>query len=437
MAKFWAVFKREYLERVRTKWFIISTVLFPVLMGAAMIVPGLMSARTMRDARVSKIYIYDVTGTGFGKAVQSQIVGPTGDANNIRLFELPAAELAAAESLATDSVRKRIVEGYLVIDSAAIMPLEADSAGMRRQRVRYAGRNASNVGQMEVLERAVRQSEQTRRLEREGLDPSRIAQLTRINFSVETERITDSGRGGSAAASLVLGFAVVIVLYMSLVIYGQTILRSVLEEKTTRVAEVVMASIRADILLAGKVIGVAAVGLTQQAFWLTSAFLMWTFRTNILSQFGITAPPSIQLPHVGVGTLLLFLAFFVLGFMFYAGLFAAAGAMVNSDQDAQQAATPITLLIVFAFIFFQPILLAPEGTLAKALSLLPFSSPMIMPLRLSIIEVPIMEQVGSLLVLALSTAAAVWVSARIYRVGLLMYGKRPTLRELAHWIRQA
>jgi ABC-2 type transport system permease protein len=138
---------------------------------------------------------------------------------------------------------------------------------------------------------------------------------------------------------------------------------------------------------------------------------------------------------VSAGDGLLLLLFFVLGFVFYAALFAAVGAMVNSDQEAQQAAQPVMLMLVAAAIFIQPVTFNPTGGLATTMSWLPFSSPIIMPLRLTIINVPTSELIGSLIVLLLSCLLVVWLAARIYRVGLLMYGKRPTLRELGHWIR--
>lgn len=427
MGKFWAVFKREYLERVRTKWFIISTVFFPVLMAGLMVVPALISARSMRDASVGRIDILDATGVGLGRQVQTRLARPTSDPDDIRVQVIALADLAAAESLATQSVQKKERAGYLVLDTGTVASAVA----------RYAGRNASEVGQIELIERTLRQTILTRRLEGEGLDPQRIEALTRVAVSLRTERITDRGRGGSAGAQVVLGIAVGIVLYMSLIIYGQATLRSVLEEKMTRVAEVIVASIKTDVLLAGKVIGVAAVAMTQLVFWIVSAVMMYMFRTPILGKFGVTAPQSIPLPEAGLAVILALLAFFVLGFLFYSSLFAAAGATVNSDQDAQQAATPIMMLIVVSFIFMQPVLLAPNSTLAVTLSWLPFSAPIIMPIRMSIVPLSPLEVGGVLAMLVVATGAAVWASSRIYRVGLLMYGKRPTVRELGRWIAQS
>ncbi len=427
MAKLWAVIKREYLERVRTKWFIISTVFGPILLSAIMVLPAIMSAGSIRDAKVGKIEIVDVTGLGLGTRIAARIVGPMADTGTIGVRDIAPAELAAAESLLTASVMREELSGYLVVDSATV-------AG---QRARYAGRNASSVGEMDAIEAAIRAVVLQTRLEAEGLDPVRIESLTRVRVQLQAERITEKGRGGSGLGASILGFIVSFLLYMMLILYGQNILRSVLEEKTTRVAEVIVASVKPDTLLAGKVFGVAAVSLTQQIVWLASGVLLWSFRSRIFEMVGVGALPPIPFPEVSIGTLLIFIALFILGFLFYASLFAAAGATVNSDQEAQQASQPIMMLLIASIVFLQPIMLAPTSTMAKVLSWLPFSAPIVMPLRMSVVPIPAMELALVLLGLAVSCVGAIWLSSRIYRVGLLMYGKRPSLRELGRWVLQS
>jgi ABC-2 type transport system permease protein len=427
MGKFWAVFKREYLERVRTRWFIISTIFGPILLGAAMVIPTWMSARSMRDARVGRVEIIDATGVSLGRVIQARLLGPAADTGSLTVREMAPTEVAAAESLATQAVMQKSLTGYLVIDAATVAGRSA----------RYAGSDASSVGSLERLEVAVRQAVLALRLEGEGLDPARIEALTRVRVQLAAERITSKGRGGSGRGAVVLGFIVAFLLYVSLVLYGQNMLRSVLEEKTTRVAEVIVASVKTDILLAGKVVGVAAVGLTQQVAWIASAALLWTTRGQIFDAIGLPSTAAITLPNVGPAMILLYLAFFVLGFVFYSSLFAAAGATVNSDQEAGQASQPIIMLLVFSILFLRPVLLAPTSTMAKVLSWLPFSAPIVMPLRMSVVSIGALELTGVLIGLVVACWAAIWASARIYRVGLLMYGKRPSFRELGRWIAQA
>src|SRR5688500_6671762 len=248
-----------------------------------------------------------------------------------------------------------------------------------------------------------------------------------------SERIINERKGGSCTANIVFAGVIAFLLYMSIVLYGQNVLRGVLEEKTTRVAEVIVSSVPSETLLAGKVLSVGAVGLTQQAIWLVASVLMYEVRTPLLAQFGVNSAPF-QMPSITFGYAILLLDFFVLGSTFYASLYAAVGASVNTEQEAQQAVQPLLVLLVATAIFINPILLNPTGRLAFVMSILPFSAPIIMPLRLALVSVPWYELAASMIALAASCVGAVWVAARIYRVGLLMYGKRPTLKELRRWV---
>lgn len=434
MGKFIAVFKREYLERVRTKSFVIVSIFGPLLLGALMIVPNVIAAKQMKAARVSKLQIIDATNIGLGSEVRAALIGPRADttqsladSSTLTVRTVAPQEVAQAESLATNAVMNKTLSGYVVLDSATV-------AGAR---ARYAGREASSVGQMDMLSNAIRQTVLRKRLVSEGLDPARIAALTQIRLRVETERISDKGRGGSGMASTVLGFAMAFILYISLIFYGQNILRSVLEEKTTRVSEVIVASVKTDVLLMGKVFGVVAVSMTQLVFWAASAMVMYFARGAIFAKFGVQNSATFVLPHVSVGLGIAFFLLFLFGFIFYASLFAAAGATVSSDQEAQQAAQPIMMLIVASIIFLNPILVAPMSTMARVLSWLPFSAPIVMPLRMSVTPLDPME-IGLVIAgLAVASFAAIWVAARIYRVGLLMYGKKPSFAELGRWIAQS
>jgi ABC-2 type transport system permease protein len=203
------------------------------------------------------------------------------------------------------------------------------------------------------------------------------------------------------------------------------------------VAEVIVSSVSTDALLAGKVIGVGAVGLTQMLIWVASGVLFWGQRSRIFSAMGIEGMPSIAFPTIEPLVLVALLLFFILGYTFYASLFAAVGAMVGSQEEAQQASQPVLMLLIFSIIFVQPVMLNPTGRLAEVMSWLPFSAPIIMPMRMTVTQVPTLEIIGSLGGLLLACIVAIWASARIYRIGLLMYGKRPSLRELGRWIRQS
>ena len=427
MAKLWTVIKREFLERVRNKWFIIVTVFGPVFFGVIMILPAYLSLRGMRDVKVSDIRIIDATGTGLGDRVAARLAGgPMGDPNATQVVLVAPGEVAAAESLATKDVIAKVKRGYLVLDSLTI----------QEQKAAYAGRNASSLNEVESIQNALRSALLGQRLEQEGLDPKRVEALTRIKVQMSAERITDKGRGGSGIGSAIFGFLIAFLLYMMIVLYGQAILRGVLEEKTTRVAEVIVSSVSPDILLAGKVIGVGAVGLLQQAIWLGSAVALYQFREPIFLKLGMPAAPAIPLPQVPPMLIVALVLFFILGYGLYAALFAAVGAMVSSQEDANQAAQPVVMLLVFSIIFAQPVMINPTSRMAEIVSWIPFSAPVIMPMRMSAVQIPWYELAGSLAGVAVMCAICVWLSARIYRVGLLMYGKRPSMGELLRWIRQ-
>jgi len=427
MRKLWATTKREYLERVRTKWFIIATVFGPVLFGAIAFLPSIMAMRTKASTNFAHIAILDATGTDLGRRVARALESEDEyAASGPMLRIIGPKELTVAESLATHEVMRKQATGYLVLDAQTV-------AG---ETARYAGRNASSLTDVDRVQSAVRKGLLAMRLEQAGIDSTRVQALTGPQLSVDAERITDQGRGGSGTVSVIFGFAIAFLLYMSILLYGQNVLHGVIEEKSTRMAEVIASSVPPDTLLAGKVLGVGAVGLTQLAVWLITAYALFKVRVPLLAKLGVHST-ALPLPTISVGLALLLVAFFVLGYIFYASLFAAVGATVSNEQDVRQAATPVTLLLVASIIFMEPILLDPTSQLAVVMSWLPFSSPIIMPLRLSVISLSPLVIAGTMVVLIVGCIASVWLAARIYRVGLLMYGKRPTMREVVRWVRYA
>ncbi len=441
MGKLGVVFRREYLERVRSKWFLIGTLLGPVFLGVIMFLPAWVSMRQRPADDNANIVVLDASGAGLGQRVATALEKRYPRSPRPIVKKVEPARLGVAADSAVLMVVRRDVKGYLILDSAAV-------AG---HSVTYAGRNASSVNDVdEGIMTDVRQQVLAQRLEHEGLDPVRVQALTGEKLKTVKEKIGDKGREkGGGMGNLIFGYVIAFLLYMMIVLYGQNILRGVLEEKTTRVAEVVVSSVSTDTLLAGKILGVGLVAITQVAAWVGLMMgMLFYLGPMLLSKMGPNAgnaaAASRGLPMDSVtnslptlGTSLMILAFFVLGFIFYAGLFAAVGAMVSSQEDVQQASMPVMLLLISTVIFMQPILLSPGSDLARIMTLIPFSAPILMPLRMSLVTVPWYELAISLGGVALAGAAAIWVSARIYRVGLLMYGKRPSFGELARWVKYA
>jgi len=425
--KFVVVFKREYLERVRSKWFRVVTLLGPLFFAAISILPPLLAARSGTSRDLANIIVLDATGAGIGDRVADAVAQSAKGTTRPVVRTVAPDSLAVAESLATAQVVANEYLGYLALDGKTLAGTE----------VRYAGRNATSIIDIEVLERAVQRTVLTMRLEREGISAERVATLTNVRIDAKTEKITDKGRERAGGmASLLFAYVIFFLLYMVLAVYGQTMLRGVMEEKSTRVAEVVVSSARSTTLLFGKVLGISAVALTQVLVWVAMGALIYSNRAQILARFG--APPGaggFQLPAIDPMVGVALVLFFVLGLVLYMALYAAVGSMVSSQEDVNQASMPVTILLISSVVFVQIILIKPADTLARVMSLIPFSAPIIMPTRMALVTVPAWEIAASLLSVALGCTLALWLSARIYRVGMLMYGKRPSFGEVAKWVR--
>jgi ABC-2 type transport system permease protein len=288
---------------------------------------------------------------------------------------------------------------------------------------------------MAMLEAGARQAVMTERLMRRGVDPG-VVQESQARISLQTLRISKRGATGETGeATFALAYIIGFVMYMAIFLYSVNVMRSVLEEKQTRIIEVLVSSLRPFQLMLGKVAGVGAVGLLQMAVWGAAAAALIRYRAAVFALFKVPAAVAagIRLPAIGAGMVILVLAYFVLGYLLYSAMFAVVGAIVNTDSEAQQAQMPVVMLLVAGIIMFPPVLAEPAGTLATVMGLIPFFSPIIMPIRYAASDVPVGELATSVGLLAVVVIGVVWVAARIYRVGILMYGKRPGLRELVRW----
>jgi ABC-2 type transport system permease protein len=442
--KVFIVAKREYLERVRTRAFVLATLLVPALISGFAVFMAYAASRGNASSAVRHITIINTTRTDLGQRVADALMGDTslaqvkGDSVRPRVINVAEADLPTVEGQAAAEVKlPDHIAGYLVLSDSTL-------AG---KSVRYAGRNASSLTDMDKLQSLVRQSVMMVRLQTEGVKQSIIDDLAHTRLRLNTERLDARGRSGSGQAGLFAGLIVGVMLLMLIMIHGQNILRGVLEEKSTRVAEVVISSVKPETLLAGKVIGVGGVGLTQQIAWLAItaylvSFLMPIVLKNSVGATGAAATAAAS-PVAGILSsmtpmvIAIAIGYFMIGFVFYATLFAAAGSMVNSEQEAQQAAMPVIALVMSAWLCVNPIMLAPTGKLAVVLSWLPWASPIIMPIRMGLTSVSPIEIAGSMLVALLGSVGAMWLGGRIYRVGMLMYGKKPSFSELAKWIKYA
>jgi ABC-2 type transport system permease protein len=425
MGKLFAVIGREFGERVRSKWFVLTTLFGPLLFAALFIGPPYLAFKSARSVDLSATVIVDGTAEGLGDGMANEMAGGLmSGGKRATVLRVNAGDVARV----ADSLKLHLTSG--TIPAVAIVDMGTVSSGAMRL---LLGGNAP-LATSERLQKAAERELLRLRVSSAGLDLEQAEQIAKLRVSTTVERVFRDGRSGSAQINLIFGAGVAILLYVVIVLYGQIVLRSVTEEKQSRVSELVLASVSPRVLLSGKVLGIGGVALLQLGFWTASALTLLTNRGRVLAALGVTSS-NMTIPAVSFGDLVPLFAYFLLGYVLYAALFAAVGSIVSSEQEAQQAQTPVLMLLVGSVALLQPALADPDGPIARTMSLVPFSSPILMPLRLGLSSVPVEDLAVSICVLALTAVAAMVAAGRLYRTALLMYGKRPSLREIISWIR--
>jgi ABC-2 type transport system permease protein len=246
-------------------------------------------------------------------------------------------------------------------------------------------------------------------------------------------KVSEAGESVEKGQGIAIAIALVVLLYTSLLMYGIITMRSVIEEKTTRTMEVLISSVRPFELLAGKILGVAAVAFTQFAIWMTTTALLFSY--GVLASWGLTRNSPLAGVHVPISLVIYAGVFFIGGYFMYASMFAAIGSACSNEQDAQQLQWLAMAPLVFCMIIYGVVLNEPASRTAVILSEIPFFAPVLMSLRISLQTPPAWQIALSLTLLVLTTIAVMYASAKIYRIGVLMYGKRPSLVELVRWLR--
>lgn len=425
MDKLLAVIEREFLERVRTRWFVLSTLFGPLFFALLTVGPPWLALRSARSVDVSRLVVADASGTELGQMLASELGGGEGSsATTPRVLKIDAARMKTVVDSLRSELQNDRLPGVAVIDS--------QSPGTGQIGLLLAG-NAP-LGLSTRVQNAAERAVLNWRVTSSGIDQFQAEALAHLKVGLKIERILRDGRSGSAQVNIIFGGGVAVLLYVVIVLYGQIVLRSVTEEKQSRVAELVLASVPPRVLLSGKVLGIGGVALLQLGVWTTSIVALLANRERLLSVLGVSGA-SMSLPTIGFAELVPLFAYFLLGYVMYAALFASVGSIVSSEQEAQQAQTPVLMLLVGSVALLQPALQDPDGPIARVMSLVPFSSPIMMPLRLGMASVPTLQLVTSLALLSLSAMVAMLLAGRLYRTALLMYGKRPSLREIVRWIR--
>jgi len=421
---FRTITKREYLARLRSKGFWISTIALPIMMAAWAVLPSLMVAK----ARTSqKLAVVDRTHQ-VAELLQSALDDLAKRTADQVSFDLEVVEPRVdAESQRADLDQR-------VLDEEIAAWVWIDPEMLAENRVEYHAESVSNFITQQALTGALSVAVQQVRLVESGYDPEIVAELS-STIDLDTVRISEGGsRAEGGLGGFALAFAVFMVLYMTTLIYGQQVMLGVLEEKSSRVVEVLLSTVDPIDLMAGKIAGIGLAGLTQIAIWIATAAVLTAPGVVAIMAF---LPAGTELPTLSPILVLHFFLLFILGYFFYATFYAMIGSAFNNPQEAQQIASLAVIFVILPWIFFLPILNDPDSTLAVVTSLIPIFTPFLMVLRIAVKMPPTWQiLLGYFLTTALCVGM-IWLCARIYRVGILMYGKKPSLRELWRWVRYA
>jgi len=425
MSEILIILRREFVERVHTRGFVLSTLLIPLFIGAITLLPALMGT----GGGERTLVLVDEAPAGIGDYVVRTLAQPPG-ADDDDAYTYHVERVAGPLASVREGLNRRVVAEE--IDGYVHLPPDV----VRSSAVDFRAHNVSNMRVERDIRVAVSQAVQGARMREQGLDVTEVATLLRP-VEIRASRVTEAGeQAGSAESSFFLGYIAGFMIYMLVLLYGINVMRSVLEEKTNRIVEVIVSSMKATHLMAGKILGVGAVALLQVSIWLLMGTLAASQSGGLAKRLNL--PPD-ALAGFGVEPWMVAAAvsYFLLGFLLYAALFAAVGAAVNSEQEAQQFQTVAFLPLIAPLLFLMQIISDPLGRTATVLGLIPFTAPVTMPMRMAAAVVPAWQVAASLVGTFLAVLLVGWIAGKIYRIGILSTGKKPSLREMGHWLRAA
>ncbi|MDA3844806.1 MAG: ABC transporter permease [Candidatus Kapabacteria bacterium] len=417
-SKIITIIRHEYTTKVKSKGFIISTMLGPigfiVFMGVIALI-GYLSA----DSTERKIAVLDRTNI-----IGEKIV----DTDTSLFFVTHKTELELR-----DQVLSEELDSYLVIPQGILKDGEAT----------IFSRGGGGVGYFNSLRQSVSRIVRRERLIEAGAD-SNLIQLVESRVDIEARILTEEGTEDDNTAILTgVGYGLGMMVYFMMLLYGSLVMRGVIEEKANRIVEVIASSATPFQIMMGKVVGIGAVGLTQVLVWMIFAAIGLVFGGSVVDMYstsGMTPEQAamvskFQMPDISPWIFVGFLFYFLTGYFVYATLYAGVGSAVDQESDAGQLAMPITMLIIIPIMFLSLVIANPDGMVATVLSLIPFFTPMLMIVRIAATEVPVWQIALSVVLMISTFIACVKIAAKIYRVGILMYGKKPSLKEIFKWIK--
>jgi ABC-2 type transport system permease protein len=407
------VARREYLARVRSRAFVAMTVLVPAFLGIYLLAVPLLGRSSRTDLRIA---VLDA-GAGLGAAVAERLRAI--ERPHITISETSSIEAvdAAVRAPFNAAIRDRTLDGYLIFERADAAPARA----------RYFAREAGNQALMRELRLAVQSAAIGRLLAGTGVDAADVRRAQQLDLGVVT--VSDRGeREGGFGIALASTMSLAMLLYIAVLINGQGMATAIVEEKSSRLIEVILGAVTAGEFMAGKIIGVVGSGMTQLAIWMLVAIVALVQAAPAIAM-GTTS--GFDLSAVLNARLLFYFAiFFSLGYVLYSILFAVVAVTCTSTEELGQSMMAAILPMVVALMVAVSVLSNPATTLTRVLSLIPFFTPLVMLARVNILMPPLWEVWLGIALLAAASVASAWVATKIFRYALLMTGKRPTLPEL-------
>jgi ABC-2 type transport system permease protein len=441
MKKFLTVVKREYIQRVRAKMFIVSTLLLPVVMSLFLLVPAIILSIETPPMRIA---VVDQTGKMLSQIRQAlssdqpetaeQNVNSSALRNTRprRSFSRFIIEEVNGTNQPLDQIRADLDQRLRArqLDGYVILPSDFLSQG----KAEFINRNPGDLFSSQALQSAINRAAREQRLIDAKVDTRTRQELFK---PIELQSVKAGGGGGSQQPNSNAGFAVVFgvgfVMYLAILMYGQIVLGAIIEEKETRIAEILFSSVKPFTLMMGKLVGVSLVALTQLAIWGTAFGIFAVYGVGLLASEGVRS----SIPNIPFLHFIYFGLFFLLGYFIYATIYALVGSMVTTAQEGGQLAMPIILILVVSFYLFWPVSRSPDSPFSFWVSMIPFSAPIAMLVRI-VTQTPPFWQIALSLLIGFSTVFVImWLASRIYRVGMLMYGKRASIPEAIRWARQA
>jgi len=414
------IVKREYLTRVKTKGFIIGTILVPLIgLAFCLLVIYLVNHKPTQSMR---LVIVDDSGTlaqPITQGLDAKLENGKPEFNIVETIVQPASPDAVQQDLRA-RINAEKIDAYLWIPRD---PKQSFELHMR---------NPDNFSLIGPLSGAVDQAVISQRLSERGVHLDDIKTILH-GADLKLMKVSETGEAEEKGQSIGIAIALVVLLYTALLMYGIITMRSVLEEKTTRTMEVLISAVRPFELLAGKILGVALAAFTQFAIWMISTALLFSY--GALAALGMGQGSALSGVHIPVSLVFYAGIFFFGGYFLYSSMFAAIGAACSNEQDAQQLQWIAMAPLVFCMVIYSMVLNDPSSTASVVLSEIPFFAPVLMALRISLQTPPAWQIALSLFLLLITTIATIYASAKIYRVGILMYGKRPSLVEMFRWLR--